>query len=302
MKKLISKATLRATAKMPLAVAVTIGAFCSLPFQIGLGLLGKRTTAIRDFFMNRAAGLMSIKVEFNKKSKPLLKKDVIFSVKHLARADAFVVPHMPNADFMMTDHFFKTPVFGPILKVASESAGFIPTSQTSAGKKRDLGIIIQRQNSGINFSLFQEGTCPGAEVLECSKGSLEPLFGEPGIDENGNEVTLNKEVAVQPITLKVKSIDGENVLNSPDKWDKYTMIQDKRSLLVRIFDRMKAREIIIEAQALEPIYARDFADAAEMSNFIRDQFIEHVNPGQAEIRRRKEFLEEREALPHQTYW
>ncbi|MFP4312809.1 MAG: 1-acyl-sn-glycerol-3-phosphate acyltransferase [Alphaproteobacteria bacterium] len=297
--------TLRAALKTPLAAAVVVGALCAIPFQIAYGMTGRRSQKVRDFFMNRAADLTSIKVEFNEKSAPLMEHNAIFGIKHVARADAFVVPHMPNSDFMMTDHFFKTPVVGPILKIAAESAGFIPTSQTQDNKKRDLGIVIGRLNRGINPSLFPEGTCPGAEMLEWSKGTLEPLFGEAGIDKNGKEVFLDNPdtVAFQPIALRVKSIDGEDVLHAPEKWGKYSMILDKRPIVPsRIFDRMKAKEIVLDLYPLEPLYAKNFNSAADMANEAHKRVREIVNPNQSETRRRKEFLEWRDGAPHQTYW
>ena len=299
-----SKNNIKATLKTPLAAGIALGAICAIPFQIAFGLMGRRTQIIRDFFMNQAANLMSIKIEFNEKSEPLLQHNVIFGIKHAARADAFVVPHMPNSDFIMTDNFFRTPVFGPLLKIAAESSAFIATSQTQEQKKRDIGIIIGRLNKGVNPSLFPEGTCPGAEMLEWSKGSLEPLFGAAGIDRYGKEIRLKNpdEVAFQPVSLQVKSIDGENVLNQHHKWDKYTMINDKRGLLPRIFDRMKATEIIIELQALPPLYAKDFNSAADMANEAHRQVRGIINPNQVGTRRRKEFLEWRDAQPHQVYW
>lgn len=294
----------RAIKKIPKALGIFVGALVSTAYlSVRNKLAGeKRSTFLRDRFIKAAAQVMDTKIEYSADSVPVTDQVAIFPMKHLGRMDARMVPEFPQADFMMTAHFFKMPVLGPLIKAGADASGFIATTQTQENKKQDLGNVISRLNDGISVSLFPAGVCTGVEMCEWSKGSLEPLFGAAGEDTKGNEIKLERDVVVQPVALRVKEINGENVLNSPEKWGKYTMILDKSPMVpTRIWRRMKLESVTLEAQVLEPMLASDFNSAAEMMNEAHNRVRAIVNPEQEGTRKRREFLEWWENQPHVTY-
>ncbi len=304
MKNIFSKDSLRAIRKIPAAIYVFAGALGSTAYlSIKKNVAGsERSTRLRDHFIKAAANVMTTKVDISPNSAPITDKVAMFTVHHTNRMDLSIIPKFPQADFMMTAHFFKTPAIGQIIKKGAEAAGFIGTEQTKEGKKRDLGQVIDRLNNGTSICYFPAGVCTAHELVEWSKGSVEPLYGESGVDISGNEVYLErKEIVIQPIALRVKEINGENVLNSPEKWGKATMILDKRNMLSRIWSRMKLESITLEMQVLPPLLPEHFNSAADLMNEAHDQVRAIVNPDQIGTRKRRQFLEWHEDQPHQEY-
>lgn len=301
MKNIFTKENWRAFKKIPLALYVFTGAVLSTGYlSIKNKIMGeKRSTTLRDHFIKAAARVMDTKIEYSPDSVPVTDKLAIFPMKHLGRMDARMVPEFPQADFMMTAHFFTMPVLGPLIKAGADASGFIATTQTKENKAKDLGNVIQRLNSGVSISLFPAGVCTGVEMCEWSKGSLEPLFGAAGEDKDGNEVFLERDVVVQPVALQVKEINGENVLDNPEKWDKYTMILDKSPMVpTRIWRRMQLKSVTLQATVLPEMLASDFNSAADMMNEAHNSARAIVNPNQVGTRKRREFLEWLEQQPH----
>ena len=304
MPQLLNEENKRAWKSLPKAIGIVAGALASIPYLYVRNKLfgGKRTTSLRDHFIMAASKTMNIKLVYNEHSAPVTNKVAIFPIKHLARMDARVIPEFPQADFMMTAHFFNMPVLGRVIKAAANVSGFIPTTQTSDDKKRDQGQVIQRLNDNVSVCVFPEGCCSGAEMLEWSKGSLEPLFGAAGEDTRGNTISLkNQDVVVQPVSLRVKEINGVDVLNSPDEWGKYTMILDHRYILSRVWARMKQQSVTVEMQVLPELNPRDFSSAEDLMNEAHNKVRQIVNPDQVGTRRRREFVEWTEAQPHRVY-
>ena len=302
-KDIFTKENWRAFKKIPKALYVFAGAALSTGFlSVKNKIAGeKRSTVLRDHFIKAAAKVMDTKIEYSPNSVPVTDKVAIFPMKHLGRMDARMVPEFPQADFMMTAHFFNMPVLGPLIKAGADASGFIATTQTKENKGKDLGNVIQRLNSGVSISLFPAGVCTGVEMCEWSKGSLEPLFGAAGQDLNGKDVFLERDVVVQPVALQVKEINGENVLDQPEKWSKYTMIFDKSPMVpTRIWRRMQLESVTLQATVLPEMLASDFNSAADMMNEARRQVLEIVNPNQQGMRKRREFLEWLDQQPHQV--
>lgn len=294
MKNIFTEENWRAFKKIPKALGIFGGALAStLYLSVKNKIKGKeRSTVLRDHFIKAAARVMDTKIVYSKDSVPVTDQVAIFPMKHLGRMDARMVPEFPQADFMMTAHFFNMPVLGPVIKAGADASGFIATTQTKENKKKDLGNVISRLNDGVSVSLFPAGVCTGVEMCEWSKGSLEPLFGAAGEDEHGNEIHLNKDVVVQPVALRVKEINGEDVLDNPEKWGKYTMILDKSPMVpTRIWRRMQLKSVTLEAQVLPVMLAKDFNSAADMMNEAHNRVRAIVNPTQQGTRKRREFLE-----------
>lgn len=301
MKNIFTKDNWRAFKKIPKALYVFTGALLSTGFlSIKNKVMGeKRSTVLRDHFIKAAASVMDTKIEYSADSVPVTDKVAIFPMKHLGRMDARMVPEFSQADFMMTAHFFNMPLLGGVIKAGADASGFIATTQTKENKGKDLGNVIQRLNSGVSISLFPAGVCTGVEMCEWSKGSLEPLFGAAGQDLNGNDVFLERDVVVQPVALQVKEINGENVLDNPEKWDKYTMVLDKSPMVpTRIWRRMQLESVTLQATVLPEMLVSDFNSAADMMNEAHNRVRAIVNPNQVGARKRREFLEWLEHQPH----
>ena len=128
--------------------------------------------------------------------------------------------------------------------------------------------------------MFPEGTTTdGKKVALFHAGLITLLFGEKGVDKENKEVTLDKDVVVQPISIVVKEVNGVNAVGNDKLRDLYAMY-DENNTLKRIWKRLQVPTMTIELTAFPEMKPADYADAKELINKAARDIAGVVNPGQ----------------------
>jgi len=256
-----------------------------------IGPVFKNHTFLSKYVYTGARKITGISFEFNgaalEQTKPTW-----FVANHISRADFMIGSFLPNSSFVMNARFFDWPVIGQVAKLVR----IIGTEQSQEKKLQDRGRIIHAFNSGTNITMFPEGTTTdGREVLRFSAGLMPILFGEHGTNKTGDDIKLEKEAVMQPLAMRVKSVNGIDVLNDKDRWDAYTMAYNDDNLLKRIWQRCSVPSIVVEITALPPMNPADYSCAEDFANAAHDKIRDIVCPDQTEARSRRVFLEDWEA-------
>ena len=220
--------------------------------------------------------LFGYTVEFNAASAPLVKdKPVWFVANHLSGADAFVVGGALDGSFVGRDDAMKWPV----LRHALRSIKMIGVRRQPKFNDQARGKIAKNFNDGYNTIMFPEGsTSDGKKVYLFHAAFLTLLYGGGSVDRKKNPVPLQKDVIVQPVAIRVKSVNGKDALNNDELRNLYTL--PGRNTLRRIWKRAQVRKMTLELTVLPPLNPKDFKDAQELANKAAQDIAGVVNPGQ----------------------
>lgn len=221
-------------------------------------------------------GLFGYKVEFNKASAPIVKgKRVMFLANHLSGADAFVVGGALDGSFVARDDAMKLPV----VRQALWAVNIIGVRRRPEFNDQARGKIIKNFNDGYNTIMFPEGaTSDGKKVLLFHAGLLTFLFGAKATDKKNQPVALKEDVVVQPVAIRVKSVNGKDALNNDELRNLYSL--PGRDTLRRIWKRAQTRNMTLELTVLPALNPKDFKDAKDLANKAALDIASVVNPGQ----------------------
>lgn len=255
---------------------------------IGKPVFGNQT--VIPHLIYKACGLLfGVRFEINPEGVPITDSgNTMFVLNHLARFD-FVALHLfPRAAVMMNARIHQMPIWGPIVKVFTSSSGFIATEQNSEGKGRDhtqLGAAVQ---DGQNIVVFPEGIqTDGLRVLRYSAGSTEIFYDADLIAQ----YPALKTAQVQPVILRVKSIDGQDVLDQPEKWSRYALTHKLVNIFVGMSRLTAAKSIVVDMLVCPALNPADFKTAADLMNAAHEVTRAIIAPGQTTALTRKQWKE-----------
>jgi 1-acyl-sn-glycerol-3-phosphate acyltransferase len=269
-----TRATARAAVGL-LALPVFLGLTALQGFVVG-PVTGNYTT-IPNFLYNSLRKILGYKVEFNKASAPLAKdKSVWFVANHMSIADFVVLGSTLPGTFAGKGDILKWPMVASMARAVKyiglrRSADFNPQSRAK---------IIKNFNAGFNTIMFPEGTTTdGKQVALFRAGLITLLYGEKGMDKNNHEVSLQKDVVLQPVAVRVTKVNGLDAIGNDDMRNQYSMFHENNTL-TRIWKRLKIREITLELNAFPPMDPKDYPDAKALINQAALNIAGVVNPGQ----------------------
>lgn len=248
-----------------------------------VGPLLRNDTAIPNMIYGGLRRIFGYKIVFNKASAPLVKdKPVWLLANHLSTADFILTGVTLNGSFVGKGDILKTPGVAQIARALK----FIGIERKSAFNAQSRGKIARNFNGGHNTIMFPEATTTdGEEVKLFHAGLLTLLFGDAAVDKKNRPTPLKKDVVVQPVALRVKSVDGKDALHDKNVREIYCMNGHKGGDASRIWKRLHVRSTILEVTALEPLDPRQFANAQDLANAAAREVASVINPGQTTFKK-----------------
>ncbi|TAL39553.1 MAG: 1-acyl-sn-glycerol-3-phosphate acyltransferase [Alphaproteobacteria bacterium] len=248
----------RATIRAAIGIAAFVPVLALTAFQGFVVSKVSHNTAIPNLIYKGLGKLLGVKVAFNKASAPVEKhKRTWFVANHQSIIDFVVLGSTLNATFAGKGDILKWPVVAQMARAVKyiglrRSAEFNPQSRAK---------VIKNFNDDYNTIVFPEATTTPTNKMALFRAPLFTiLFGEKGQDKEGKEVSLDKDVVVQPVAIKVLSVNGQDATNRPDLHDCYAMYNENQTLK-RIWRRLKIKEMTVELTAFPTMKAADYQDA-----------------------------------------
>ena len=269
---------IRATRRvlMGIAAAPVIAVLAALQGFV-VGPLTKNYEVIPGIFYATLRKVFGYKIEFNAASAPIVKnKPVWFLSNHMAVADFVIAGSALKGSFVGKDDILKWPGIAQIARAGK----FIGVRRKSEYNDEARGKIAKNFNSGFNTIMFPEGTTSdGKKVYLFRAALLTLLYGDKSIDRKKRDVPLKKEVVVQPVAIRVKSVNGKPAAANDDIRNQYSR-HSEHNALKRTWHRLQIKETRIELTIFPALNPKDFADAKELSNKAALDVASVVNPGQ----------------------
>ena len=210
----------------------------------------------------------------------------LFVLNHLARIDFTCLYLLPDAALVMNALFFHMPVFGPVLKLFADSAGFIGTDQTLAGKAGDQAALAAQFQLGRNVVLFAEGMqTDGKRVLRYSAGAAEILY-DPAMIAGFPAL---RGVRLHPVVLRVRRIEGQDLRGQPEKWDRYTLTQRPAGIFVNMTRRAFVRSTEVGVLICPAIDPAGFTTAVEAMKAVHEAARAIIAPSQTHAMSRSQW-------------
>jgi 1-acyl-sn-glycerol-3-phosphate acyltransferase len=271
------RATRRALTAL-LATPLLIGAVALQGLIVGPIL--RNRTAIPNLIFNTMRKLIGLKVEFNQNSAEIeKKKPTWFVANHMSMADFVVAGSALNGNFVGKGEIMKWPIIGQL----ASAMKMIGVRRSREFNKESIGKIATAFNKGQNVIMFPEGTTnDGSRVDRFRAGLITMLFDETGVDKKGCDVPLSQDVVVQPISIRVKEVEGKDALNDPELRAFYSRFAED-DMLKRIWNRMGTKSMTIEVQSFPTMDPKNYKDQFELINAAHKQVQQVVAPNQKDI-------------------
>jgi len=249
----------------------------------------KNQTTIPYLIYRSCGRFFGIRFEFNKNCAPVADdKITLFTANHLARFDFIMLDMFPNSAVMMDAKILKIPVWGTIIKLFTSSSGFVATQQNTAHKVGDLTQLGHAAQEGRNIFVFPEGIqSDGRRVLRFSQGSAEIFYDADLLAKYPALQTAQ----LQPVVLRVKTIDGEYMLDQPAKWEPYTLTHQLTNPIAALSCLSMVRSIVVDTLICAPLDPRDFDSAADLINAAHAVTSAIIAPEQTETLTRRQWVE-----------
>lgn len=276
------RAAYRALFGIPFILATV---FIALPIQeLLIGPVFKNHSLFQKMVTKGLRSLFGLSVEFNAASKPIEhNKQAWYVANHMSLADPFVIDKITRNKRFVAAGWLRTL---PVLNTLGKAARIIFVSQKKDDefKQKDRGQIVAAFNEGKNVAMFPEGwTNDGSTVEMFRAGLTEVLYSGEALDKKGKPVKLeNKDIVVQPIAIRVKSVDGKDAFNDPELREAYSMYSIKNNLK-RVWNLMGYDEIVLDVTAFDPLKPKDFANAQDLMNEAHRLIVGVVAPDQKDV-------------------
>lgn len=250
------------------------------------GPLGNRTT-LPHLIYRLAGAIFGVRYVLNSASAPFARDaPTLFLSNHLSRLDFAGLHLFPDAALLMNAMFFRMPAFGPIIRLFAHSAGIIGTEQTQVGKRRDQLALAQAVDQGRNLFVYAEGIqTDGRRVLRYSQGAAEILY-DPALLAAHPALT---RVQVQPVVYRVRAIEGEEMLEEPQKWGRYTLSRGRSTIFAGMSRLTLTGSITIDILVCAPLFPADFPNAAALVGAAHDIARRLIAPDQTRTLTRSEW-------------
>jgi 1-acyl-sn-glycerol-3-phosphate acyltransferase len=273
------RAGLRTLVALPVAVSVV--ALAAVQGFI-VGPLTGNDKIIPKIIYGALQHTLGYKIVFNKASAPQVKdKPTWFIANHMSLGDFVVLGAKLQGTFAGKGDILRWPVIAPLARAVS----FIGLRRSKEYNEQSRGKIVQNFNEGHNTIMFPEGTTTDGEKVGLFRAALPSLLygGENGKarDKKGAEITLEKDVVVQPVAIRVVRAGGEDAVGEKkDSVRNIYSLFNEQSIAKTFWTHMKESRITIELTLFPPMNPADYADAMELSNKAALQIASVVNPGQ----------------------
>jgi 1-acyl-sn-glycerol-3-phosphate acyltransferase len=274
------------------ALRRTVAGFAFLPVMLGLaalqgfivGPLTKNYNAIPNMIYRTLRKIIGLKVEFNASSAPPVKdKPVWFVANHMSIADFAVLGGTLNGTFAGKGDVLKWPV----IRQLAQAVKYIGLRRSSEFNPESRAKIIHNFNAGQNTIMFPEGTTTDGKQVGLFRAALPSLlYGELAVDAQGNRPALRQQVVVQPVAIRVKSVNGQDAFGKDGLRNLYSMAEDDNTLR-RIWRRMQLKQVVLEVTVFPPLNPADHADAKALMNKAALDIASIVNPGQTTFEKAK---------------
>ena len=258
--------------------------FVLLPLQAAvMGPIFKNDELFPRLVCKGVRRLFGLHIEFNQASAPIeTKRRTWYVANHMSPADPFVLAKVLKGSFVAAGWLTQIGIVNAIGKAGKVL--FVSQKKDERFKKQDRGKIVRAFNEGKNVIMFPEGwTNDGATVELFRAGLTAPLYGGEATDMKGRVLTLqNDDIVLQPIAIRVKSVDGRDAFADPSLREAYSMHATKDTLR-RIWERLGYGNITLELTVFPPLNPKDFPDGKALMNEAHRQIVGIVAPDQKTV-------------------
>ncbi len=272
---------LRATTRLVAGVAALPAIVGAAALQgLIVGPVLRNNTVIPKLIFTSLRKILGYKVEFNAASAPLVKdKPVWYLANHTSITDVVVAGVGLKGNFVGKSNIAKWPIVGQL----AGALKFMGVRREPQYNGESMGKIAKNFNKGHNTIMFPEATVGnGKEVHLFRAGLLELLYGGKATEKKKfrkeKAVPLKQDVVVQPVAIRVKSVNGVN----DNAVDLYRM-GGSESGLKKFWKRLQLKETTLELTAFPALQKKDYADAKAMANKAAADVATIINPGQTEF-------------------
>ncbi len=281
---------LRVARRIGLGVLVSPLILAGAALQVGvIAPLFPKSMHVQQMTYGIIAKILGYKFEFNAASAPIVKdKPTWFVGNHQSQADIIAFGAVFHAAFAGKGTFMQNKWIAPLghsvhyiglRRVPKDHPDYKKFQEQASGK------VSNNFNAGRSMLTFQEGTTTdGSEVKQFRAGLLRTLFKRGGIDKDGHPIKLERDVPVQFVAVRVKSVEGVSAEGRDDLRHHYSHYTSKDTVK-RILSRLATKEIVLEFKAFAPVYSSDFANEIELANTGCDLIRGFAAPHQKEVRR-----------------
>lgn len=248
-----------------------------LPLQmLVMGPLFNDHRILPDFTLKTCRKMLGVNVEFNDAALAKNKR-TIFVANHMSYLDPIVVGSSVQGAFVGKAEAAKWPLIGQVGKAFRTV--FIQRTREYLPKAHE-DIVKTLDENGHNLILFPEGTTSdGAGVMQFKAGLFSVLFNEVANEGADLSPKVQEEVVVQPMALRVKSVDGKPVGDDQKMRDKYAWYGDE-NMLRHMWKMAAIKTMEVELTVLPALHPKDFKDHKELINKAHDAVKAVVAPHQ----------------------
>ena len=188
-------------------------------------------------------------------------RPTLFAANHMSYLDIIMLgAYLPGA-FVAKKDVRDWPVVGR----AGAATKTIFIERRIGTLRRDQRQIVETLNSGRNVILFPEGTTgDGTDLLPFKGGLLCVAFN------NVSRVRLEREIQVQPVSLRVTHVNGRAIERDPELLNNYAWVGGQN--IAKHFWRLAQTDnmnLVITVH--EPMNPQDYADRRIFTRAVQDK-------------------------------
>ncbi len=254
----------------------------------------QRTRGILPYYVLKAVTrLIGARVVFNKASAAVEKdKARLMVANHMSELDPLIFAGQFRSRVVAAGYLRTYPVIGSLIA----AAGTIFVRRHKAFNSHNGAKILRALNEGANVMMFPEAvTSDGSVIYEFKAGLLAALFNKESVDKNGVAVKLERDVAVQPVALRILDINGRDAMADPKLREIYTWYVNYQGQempwnhkLKQFWDTVCNPGMTLEMTVLPALNPRDFANERDLANEAWRQIAAIAAPHQkAPVKREK---------------
>lgn len=208
------------------------------------------------------ADIMGIKIAFNGAAAGGPgRKPTIYAANHMSYLDIILLGAVLPGAFVSKHDVRKWPLVG----AAAAAIKTIFVERRVGTLRRDQKQIVDTLNSGRDVVLFPEGTTSaGGGLLPFKAGLLCVSFN------NVSRAKLEKDIQIQPVSLRITHVDGAATAENPNLRHKYAWFGN-RNIGSHFWDIARMDGMRVEITAHEPLDPKDFPDRRAFTRAVRDK-------------------------------
>jgi 1-acyl-sn-glycerol-3-phosphate acyltransferase len=245
----------------------------------------KNKTAVPGLFYRSLALIFGIDVRMSPQSAPITDKQNVAVANHMSIGDFVALGVKLDTIFAGKGDVLEMPGIAQMAR----SANYIGLKRASKKDSPEVyeknllkgrSKVISELEDGNNVTYFPEGTTTdGKNVALFRSGLMKIFYDAAALGRNGESVKLTRDVVVQPIAIRVFSVDGKNAVGNDDLRNVYSQPKAK-GLLDFAWNFAMSRRTVLELTVFEPLDPKNFANAEDLANEAARKIASVVNPEQ----------------------